>query len=119
MRQALVASGVPNEAITEEMCSLSTFENAVFTSALLQASSYRRVAPRALVVTCSWHMDRALASFRALGVEADPCPAEPPHLSLVTRVRIALHEAVCKRLDARAVRRASRLSGLASLLAGA
>src|SRR5262249_345526 len=64
MGRAIQAAGVPASAIVEELCSLSTRENAVFSAAVLRRLGARRAA----IVTCPWHMARALASFRAAGV---------------------------------------------------
>jgi uncharacterized SAM-binding protein YcdF (DUF218 family) len=115
MRRELLAHGASDDAILEEMCSLSTCENAIFTSAIL-----RRLAARtAFVVTCSWHLDRALASFRSVGVDAIGLPAFPPPLGPLDRARIEAHEAVCRPLDASAVARGAVLRELAAGFAGA
>jgi len=72
-RRELCEAGVPDAAIIEELCSLSTYENAIFSAAVL-----RRLAgkprPRAAIVTCPFHMPRALSNFRATGVDASPFP---------------------------------------------
>ncbi len=70
LRTALVERGVPEASILTELWSFTTVENAVFTSALLR----RRGARSALVVTCSWHIPRALEAFRAAGIESTGCP---------------------------------------------
>jgi uncharacterized SAM-binding protein YcdF (DUF218 family) len=70
LRDAMVEGGVPASAILAELWSLTTHENAVFTAALLRKLGARR----ALVVTCEWHVPRALMSFRAAGVEARAWP---------------------------------------------
>lgn len=100
----LARGGVPRDAIYPELMSLTTAENAVFTAELL-----RRIgARRALVVTCAWHMARALASFRALGVDALPLPVPEGPATLWEGVRRRAHEAVSRRLDAWTVGRVRR-----------
>src|SRR5207245_2485373 len=64
---------VPESAVIPELWSLSTSENAVYASAILRSIG----AARAVVVSSSWHLPRALASFRACGVEAEPLAASP------------------------------------------
>lgn len=68
----LVEWGVPRTAIVEEGNARTTSENAVELVRLLRARGVRRV----LLVTSSLHMRRALASFRAEGLEAIPSPCD-------------------------------------------
>jgi uncharacterized SAM-binding protein YcdF (DUF218 family) len=68
----LVEWGVPRSAIVEEGKARTTSENAVELVKLLRARGVRRV----LLVTSSLHMRRALASFRAEGLEAIPSPCD-------------------------------------------
>ncbi|MBK9090544.1 MAG: YdcF family protein [Holophagales bacterium] len=68
----LVEWGVPRAAIVEEPNARTTSENAVELVKLLRARGVRRV----LLVTSSLHMRRALASFRAEGLEAIPSPCD-------------------------------------------
>jgi uncharacterized SAM-binding protein YcdF (DUF218 family) len=67
----LARRSVPPEAIVRERCSLSTRENARFTAELL----VRRGVRRATLVTCHWHMDRAVVLFSRAGIEVHPVPA--------------------------------------------
>ncbi len=108
--RALREAGVPASAIVEELCSLSTRENAVLSAAVLR----RLGARRALIVTCPWHMDRAMASFLAAGVSAVPFPTERPEIPPLSRLYLAAHEIVCRRLDARAMRRTGALAEAAA-----
>lgn len=71
--------GVPAKAIRLESRSLTTRENAVNSARLLARLGIHRV----LLVTSALHMPRALASVRAVGVEAMPAPTDFE----VTRVR--------------------------------
>jgi uncharacterized SAM-binding protein YcdF (DUF218 family) len=59
MAEALEAEGVPSASILRERCSFSTQENARYTAGLLA----RRGASSALVVTCAWHLPRAMRAF--------------------------------------------------------
>jgi uncharacterized SAM-binding protein YcdF (DUF218 family) len=67
MALELARRGVPEHAIVRERCSLSTRENARFTALALA----RRGIGRAAVVTCEWHMARALALFSRAGLEVE------------------------------------------------
>lgn len=98
----LVRAGVPGDAIALELWSLTTCENAIFSAALLK----RLGAERAAVVTCAWHMPRALQNFVDAGVIAFPLPVEGPPVSSLQRFYRRGHELVCERLDARRMRRA-------------
>jgi uncharacterized SAM-binding protein YcdF (DUF218 family) len=72
MADLLVEWGVPREAILLEPKARTTSENAVETAKLLRARGVKRV----LLVTSSIHMRRALASFKAEGLETDPSPCD-------------------------------------------
>jgi cyclophilin family peptidyl-prolyl cis-trans isomerase/vancomycin permeability regulator SanA len=67
MARELARLGVPPELIVRERCSLSTRDNARFAAAALE----RRGITRATVVTCAWHLPRAVALFAREGMEAD------------------------------------------------
>jgi uncharacterized SAM-binding protein YcdF (DUF218 family) len=71
LRALLVEQGVPAEAVVRELWSLNTVENAFYSAELLRAAGLSRPA----VVTCDWHMKRALVCFAACGVQAMPYPA--------------------------------------------
>ena len=101
LRDALVARGVPASAILAELWSMTTYENAVFSTALLN----RLGARSAVVVTCSWHAPRALMSFRSAGIDVTSWPREaaaPPFDRVAEEVR--------RVFDARALRRATHLT---------
>lgn len=106
MAGALREAGVPARAVIEELCSLSTLENAVFSAAILRRLGARRAA----VVTCPWHMARALANFRAAGVDVFPIPAARADSPISQRVYLHAHEVVCTWLDERAMARADVLA---------
>lgn len=91
----LEAGGVPEGMIFPELMSLTTAENAVFSAGVLA----RLGARRALVVTCDWHMSRALTCFRRAGVDALPLPVPAAPADLWTRLYRVGHETVSTRLD--------------------
>jgi uncharacterized SAM-binding protein YcdF (DUF218 family) len=73
--------GVPAQAIALEETSRNTRENAAFSAALLKARGIEHI----LLVTSALHMHRALALFKAQGLQVTPAPTdfeagrEPPH----------------------------------------
>jgi uncharacterized SAM-binding protein YcdF (DUF218 family) len=105
LRQELVRAGVPNEAVTRELWSLTTHENAIFSASVLR----RIEAQRVLVVTCAWHMPRALQNFRAAGIDALPLPSAGVRAGTLRAAYRSGHEIVCTWLDARAMPRAHAL----------
>ena len=72
MRKFLVALGVPSKAVVLEKHSLTTHQNAIDVKPKLK----RRGLKRVLLVTSSWHMRRALATFHAAGINAVPAPTD-------------------------------------------
>lgn len=72
VRDAMVSAGVPAAAIVEENSSTTTREQAVYVAPMLRA----RGATRFVLVTSATHMRRALAVFRAEGL--DPVPSTAP-----------------------------------------
>jgi uncharacterized SAM-binding protein YcdF (DUF218 family) len=73
----LAARGVPEQALERELWSRSTRQNAHFAAKLLLPRGLFRVG----VVTCDWHMPRALCCFRGAGFDALPVPAAVPQLT--------------------------------------
>jgi uncharacterized SAM-binding protein YcdF (DUF218 family) len=71
MARELSRHGVPEPAIVRERCSLSTRENARFTAEVLT----RRGVGRAALVTCPWHLERAVACFARVGLDVEPVAA--------------------------------------------
>jgi uncharacterized SAM-binding protein YcdF (DUF218 family) len=71
MARELALRGVPERAIVRERCSFSTRENARFTAEVLA----RRGACRVTLVTCPWHMERAVALFARTGLAVEPIAA--------------------------------------------
>ncbi len=65
-------AGVPASAILQEPNSLNTYENGLYVRHILRSRRLRRV----LLVTSAWHMPRAMAVFRHLGMEAIAAPTD-------------------------------------------
>ena len=70
--ELLHAYGVPSDAIIVESDSRNTHHNAVNTAALWRERHFRS----GLLVTSATHMPRALASFRKVGLDLTPWPAD-------------------------------------------
>jgi uncharacterized SAM-binding protein YcdF (DUF218 family) len=87
---ALAARGVPEARMLLERESRTTHENAVKTAKLLLSSDQRRVG----VVTCDWHLPRALYCFRRAGFEPSGIPAISPPLPPLSSLYRALRELV-------------------------
>ena len=74
LREHLLADGVPDQAMLLERRSRSTRENARYSADLLQARSATRIG----VVSCDWHLPRAVSVFRSHGLDAVGLPAVSP-----------------------------------------
>jgi uncharacterized SAM-binding protein YcdF (DUF218 family) len=105
LRRELVHAGVPETAVTRELWSLTTHENAVFSAEILRRMGARSVA----IVTCAWHTPRAIHDFRAAGVDAWGLPSAGVRAGTLRSVYRTGHELVCTWLDARAIRRGHAL----------
>lgn len=101
LRAALEAGGLPPGRLHVELLSLTTVENALCAAPLLRALGARRPG----VVTCDFHVPRALAAFAqagfpaAIGLPAGTPPRPPREVAL----RAAL-EALRRPVDALAGR---------------
>jgi uncharacterized SAM-binding protein YcdF (DUF218 family) len=96
MRDAIVSRGVPAGSVSIELLSLSTRENARYTAARLRAQGITRIR----LVTCAWHMDRAVARFTAERLVVEPNPAVSPSPPPAMRVYRPVREAVAGWLEA-------------------
>ena len=74
LRDLLVEAGVPPPCIIAERRSRCTRQNARFSAELLAGRGAARVG----VVTCDWHLPRALSAFRRLGLEVTGLGAPSP-----------------------------------------
>lgn len=91
----LVALGVPPQCIVEELCSLSTGENAHYVAEWARREGQRRF----IVVTCDWHLPRALSCFRRAGLDPLGEPAPAPRLPLHRGFVRSARERVSSLLD--------------------
>lgn len=91
----LLARGVPEERLARERESLTTRGNARCVSRLLRDRARGRVG----VVTCDWHMPRALCLFQRLGLEVEPLPAVAPRLPWAKRRARAARERASLAVD--------------------
>lgn len=88
LARALGERGVPESAILLERAAMNTSENARFTAQLLRPLGVLRVG----LVTCDWHLPRALWNFRQAGLIAEPVPALSPEVTARKRVWRTLGE---------------------------
>jgi uncharacterized SAM-binding protein YcdF (DUF218 family) len=101
VRDLWISLGVPAEQITIEDRSRNTWENGLFTRALIHPKPDETF----LLVTSAWHMPRSMGIFRKLGFKVVAYPVDYqtsdtsedfqlPHLALdeMTRLENAMHE---------------------------
>lgn len=95
----LVELGVPEDRVLSERASWNTRQNARFASELCRARAFTELG----VVTCDWHMQRALAAFAHFGVTAVALPAltppGAPRRGLSERLRQGLDRVVLRLAD--------------------
>ncbi len=85
MQGMLTDFGVPAAAILRENRSITTFENARFTAALLLPRQVRRIR----LLTSALHMPRARLLFERAGFQVVPAPCDIeviPHTWVLTRI---------------------------------
>lgn len=95
LARELVRLGVRPDRIVNEWWSLTTAENARHSARLLRELDCVRVG----VVTCDWHMPRALSSFRRQGLQVTGLPAQTPPRPLAQRAWRTLRERGAAWLD--------------------
>ncbi len=91
----LVERGVPASHVLQERESLTTRGNARGVERLLRGKSTQRLG----VVTCDWHMPRALQLFRRAGLAPIAVPAATPARPLYMTLGRALRERASLALD--------------------
>ena len=72
MAQILAMIGIPEQAIWLQPDSRNTYEDALYSSKMLQEKGIRRV----LLVTSAMHMPRSVALFEHQGIEVIPAPVD-------------------------------------------
>ena len=92
----LLRRGVPSAQVVRERVSMTTAENAVNASELMA----QRGLEQAYVVTCDFHLPRALACFRMIHVPATGVGAPTRYLGFRTKIRLRVHERVASFFDA-------------------
>jgi uncharacterized SAM-binding protein YcdF (DUF218 family) len=100
----LIERGVPKAALERESNSHSTRQNARYAAELLLPRGLRRV----WLVTCDWHMPRALRCFEGAGFLAEPLPAPSPAVPMGAALVRSARERACGALDALVTRGFSR-----------
>lgn len=105
LRAFLIERGVPKTAIECETSSHSTRQNAHFAAQLLLPRGGRRV----WLVTCDFHMPRALHCFEGAGFLPQPLAAQSPPMPLGAELVRSARERVSWALDALLPRSFSRL----------
>ncbi len=101
----LIEHGVPAQALERESTSHSTRQNAHYAAQLLLPRGLSRV----WLVTCDWHMPRALRCFEGAGFQAEPLPALSPPIALGADLWRGARERVCLALDSLLTRGFSRI----------
>ena len=85
----LKEEGIPDKALAEEHCSLTTKENALFTASKLQPQGVKKI----LLVTDPPHMLRSLLTFESVGFEVIPHSSPVPSALVQSRkVMLVLYE---------------------------
>jgi uncharacterized SAM-binding protein YcdF (DUF218 family) len=98
LARMLEDGGVPREVILRERSSRDTYENAAYASRLLAARGLNDV----VVVTCSWHLPRAVMLFERTGLRVvEGVGAPPPNPTLLSRAWWAARERVSSWKDLR------------------
>jgi uncharacterized SAM-binding protein YcdF (DUF218 family) len=77
----LERAGVPRSALLLERASRTTLDNARLTAPLLAEIGAHRIG----LVSCDWHLARALWCFRRAGVSVEAVPAPSPPVSALRR----------------------------------
>lgn len=83
MNAKLLEEGVPSSALLTENVSMTTHENAQFSTLILRQHKLQRI----LLVTSAMHMPRAVATFRQQGLTVVPAPVAPFAARIQSRIR--------------------------------
>lgn len=96
MRRFLIELGVPDDAVLIEPLARSTAENAFFCARVARSQGWRSLA----VVSCPWHLPRALRNFERCGIPAVPIAAEAGPANRGHTILRDAKERTCTFLDA-------------------
>lgn len=97
--------GVPESAIERELSSRSTRQNAHYAAALLLPRGITRIG----LVTCDFHMDRALRCFRGAGFDVEALAAPSPAVAYSATALRSARERACLAIDRLVTRDFSRV----------
>ena len=95
MRRSLSALGVDERSILTELFSRSTAENAHYCARLFSMFGWTHAA----VVTCPWHLPRAVRDFELCGLFVTPLPASDLSVSPFHVARRHVVERISSALD--------------------
>jgi uncharacterized SAM-binding protein YcdF (DUF218 family) len=101
----LIEQGVAESALSREGNSRSTRQNAHYAAELLLPRGQRQI----WLVTCDWHMARALRCFEGAGFQPQPLPALSPPIPTGAELWRGARERACMALDALLTRGFSRV----------
>ena len=90
MKAVAISEGVPPEAIVLEERAANTYENVVFTNAILAAHNWKRIA----LVSSPYHMRRALLTWKKVAPEVEVIATPPPMSSFYAHDRGATLEQI-------------------------
>jgi uncharacterized SAM-binding protein YcdF (DUF218 family) len=89
MVQTIEDLGVPGQYLSGEECSLTTEENALFTSAFLHSQGLKKI----VLITDSPHILRSLLTFQSYGFHVIPHPSpQPAHYPYIDQIGDLLRE---------------------------
>jgi uncharacterized SAM-binding protein YcdF (DUF218 family) len=96
MWRHFVDRGIPRDRVFAELLSQNTFQNAVFSSHIARIMGWHCLA----IVSCAWHLPRALADFRAVGMtDLIPVAVPTPPRGTLERAITFTSERVSRSLD--------------------
>jgi uncharacterized SAM-binding protein YcdF (DUF218 family) len=91
----IVARGVPREHVVRERMSVSTRDNARFAAIALA----KRGIDRAAIVTCDWHLPRAIRAFEKEGLVVSGHPVASAKMGFMRSAYRTIRERVAARID--------------------
>jgi len=95
LRDYMLAEGVPDSAIVRELLSLTTVENAIYSSEIMRDAALSRP----LIVTSDWHVARAVACFEACSMHATARAADTPFRGAYATAKRSVGERIRRSID--------------------